>query len=67
MKPKPTKPKGQRPPETSEEWHKYIEHLALLEDLDWAHDCNEREYKKSEKYKQGQDLADKFKNKKKLS
>jgi hypothetical protein len=61
-KPRPTRPKGKRwPPSTSEEWHEYIEDCANAEYLDWIHDCKQREYKKSEKYKQAQQLADQFK------
>jgi hypothetical protein len=62
-KPRPTRPKGQRWPSSSEEWHAYIENCAAAEYEDWIHDCEVREYKKSDKFKQGQDLADKFKKK----
>jgi len=60
-KPRSTRPKGKRWPSSSEEWHAYIEDCALLDDEDWARDVKEREYKKSDKYKQGQQLADQFK------
>ena len=63
-KPRPTRPKGKRWPSSSEEWHKYVEDCANAEYLDWIGDIEYREYKKSEKYKQGQQLADKFKRKK---
>lgn len=56
IKPRPTRPKGERWPFSSED-------RASLDDEDWAHDCEKREYKKSEKHKQGQQLADKFKKK----
>lgn len=63
-KPRPTSPKGKRwPPANSEEWHQYIEDCANAEYLDWTNDCEVREYKKSEKYKQAQQLAEKFKKK----
>ena len=62
-KPRPTSPKGERWPSSSEEWHKYVEDCANVEYLDWIHDCEIREYKKSDKYKQGQQLADYFKKK----
>ena len=58
---KPTAPKEKRWPSTSDEWHKYIEYCASAEYEDYVHDCEVREYKKSEKYKQVQQLADKFK------
>lgn len=60
-KPRPTSPKGERWPCSSDEWHAYIEDCAAAEHEDWIHDCDEREYKKSEKYKQGRNLADQFK------
>lgn len=61
-KPRPTRPKGQRWPSSSEEWHKYVEDCAVAEYLDWLGDIERREYQKSDKFKQGQQLADKFKN-----
>jgi hypothetical protein len=60
-KPRPTAPKGKRWPSTSDEWHKYIEDCAAAEYEDYAHDCEVRKYKKSEKYKQAQQLAEEFK------
>lgn len=52
VKPRPTLPK--------KEWS-----CAYVDDgLDWIGDCKRREYKKSEKYKQGQILVEKFKSKK---
>ena len=62
-KPKPTRPKGERWPETREEWDRYVEDCATAEYLDWIHDVEKREYKKSAKYKEGLELADKFKKK----
>jgi hypothetical protein len=55
-KPRPTRTKGERWPATRED-------RATAEYLDWIHDVKEREYKKSAKYKEGQDLAEKFKSK----
>lgn len=56
-KPRPTRPKGQRWPSSSEEC------AAAAEYLDYLGDVERREYKKSDKYKQVQQLADKFKKK----
>jgi len=61
-KPRPTRPKGKRWPSSSEEWHKYVEDCATAEYLDWLGDVERREYKKSDKFKQAQQLAEKFKN-----
>jgi len=60
-KPRPTPPKGKRWPSTSAEWDKYVEECAVAEYLDYLHDVEVRKYKKSDKYKQGQQLADKYK------
>lgn len=54
LKPRPIRPKGSR----SSAYNGDYEHQ------DWIRDCQEREYKKSEKYKEGQSLLEKFKSKK---
>jgi len=64
-KPPPIRPKEERwPPPTSELQKKHIEDLANAEYEDWAHDCEMREWKRSEDYKVRKDLADRFKRKK---
>ena len=51
IKPRPISPKGSRS-------------CAYPDDyLDYVHDCEMREYKKSDKFKQGQKLIEKFKSK----
>ena len=61
-KPRPTAPKGKRwPPSSKEEWTKYLDALEHGESLDMEHDRAVAKYKKSEKYQQAQQLADKFK------
>jgi hypothetical protein len=52
LKPRPTRPKNSRSGASGDYDHR-----------DWIHDCEMREYKKSDKYKQGQKLAEKFKSK----
>jgi hypothetical protein len=52
IKPRPIRPKGSRSSASGDYDHR-----------DWFRDCQEREYKKSDKYKQGQKLAEKFKSK----
>jgi len=65
MKPKNTLPKGERLPVTPEERKRHIEKLAIAEYLDYFNDCKRREYKKSDKYQQAGELADKFSKRKK--
>jgi hypothetical protein len=51
MKPKSTRPKMKI---KKPDWD-------AIETADWVHDLKEREYKKSEKHKQGKELAEKYK------
>lgn len=61
MKQKRTKPRPiSKKRWSTDRWDTYLEHA---EHEDWVYDCELREYKKSDKYKQGQDLAEQFKKK----
>jgi len=65
-KPRPTPKKGERwPPQSREEYIKYLDELEAAECEDMEHDHKRREWKKSEDFKRRQELAEQFKKKKK--